>query len=116
MSALDIDAAIAAHVTWAKHLDFHLAGIPDDHVDLAQVGDYNHCVLGRWLNGAGQDYGLFSQFHELVEVHKEFHTVARRVVDLADAGRNAEAEALLGGDFRTISRRVVDLLGLLKVD
>lgn len=116
MSSLDIDAAIAAHTVWSKRLRFHIDGISSDQVEIAHVGDPAHCVLGRWLGGAGSDYALFSQYHELVDVHQEFHRIAAEVVRLHGCGELAAAEELLETRFTEASRKVVGLLQLLKVE
>lgn len=116
MSALDIEAAVAAHRSWAKRLRFHIDGISHEALTVADVRDHTACVLGRWLYGSGKDYDLFTQYHELLLEHQQFHVLAARVLELHLAGLNPAAEQILDGEFVTSSDKVVSLLKQLKVD
>ncbi len=49
MSAIDLDAAIAAHLSWAKRLRFHIDGISSEQLTVPEVADFRRCVLGQWL-------------------------------------------------------------------
>lgn len=116
MSSIDIDSAIAAHRAWSSRLSFYLDGISEDVVTVERVGDFTACVLGRWLYGSGEDYKSFVQYHELLEVHKQFHLVAAEVVRLHHLGDDETANQLLAGEFEDLSHRVVEYLKQLKID
>lgn len=116
MSSIDIEAAIAAHLSWAKRLRFHIDGISSEQLTVSDVADFRRCVLGQWLYGSGQEYGLFKQYHELLEEHEQFHGIAAKVLQLHQAGLDEAAGAVLDGEFVTASDRVVKLLREIKVE
>ena len=116
MPSLDIDTAIAAHTAWIKRLRFFMDGISDGQMNIDQVGDDTRCALGSWLYGAGSDYDLLKQYHELVTVHREFHRVAAEVVEAHQRGDEAIAERLYADRFMGLSRDIVALLNELRLD
>jgi hypothetical protein len=47
MSSLDIEAAIAAHRSWAKRLSFYIDGGSYETLMVSGIRDHAACVLGR---------------------------------------------------------------------
>jgi len=116
MSSIDIEAAIASHVSWVERLRNVIGGQPDSSVTRESAGNDASCGLGQWLYGSGQEYDLFSQFHDLKTVHSRFHQIAAEIVDLVHSQETAAATSLLEDSLRTKSEEIVRLLGDLKID
>ncbi|MBI5256336.1 MAG: CZB domain-containing protein [Burkholderiales bacterium] len=92
---MDLNSAIAAHGEWK--LKFRAAIAKKEQLDAVTIGQDNRCALGQWLHGEakGQYGGLQSHAHCLAR-HAEFHQHAGKVAQAINAGRYAEAEAMLG--------------------
>jgi hypothetical protein len=116
VSSIDIDAGIAAHKAWFGRLRSYLDGLTDGELSVGDVNDCKRCVLGQWLYGSGEQYNLFTHYHELIKVHQRFHEVAGQIVELHQSGQTAKAEALLETEFKFLSEQVVVLLTDLKID
>jgi hypothetical protein len=116
MSSIDIDSAIAAHRIWATRLRYRLEGISEEPITVQTARDHTQCILGKWLFGSGEQYNLFEQYFELIEVHRSFHEIAAEIVTLHQNGERGKAESLLKNEFQQQSDKVVELLLDLKID
>ncbi len=116
MSSIDIDAGIAAHKAWFSRLRYYLDGLTEGELSVGDVNDCTRCVLGAWLYGSGEQYSLFTQYHDLITVHRAFHELAGRIIELHQSGQTAVAETLLEGEFKSLSERVIALLNDIKID
>lgn len=116
LSSLDIDAAIAAHLLWAKRLQALIDGQRDDLLTVEVAANHSLCQLGQWLYGKGAIYDFFTQYHELVMVHKMFHEAAGEIVSAHLTGNDQYAAGFLAGEFQRLSQQVVDLLNSLRLD
>jgi hypothetical protein len=100
----EITKAIAAHGLWKAYL---LTAIRTDRIDaeMTDAGKDDVCSFGQWLYGhsigpverASPDYAYVRI------VHARFHTVAATVLQLAAAGRKAEADEMMKGEYTRIS-------------
>ncbi len=103
--AQQIEAAIAAHMQWLARLRTAIAQRTSEFTP-AVVRFDNQCAFGRWLYqgipGAPRGSPVFE---EIRRVHAQFHEQAAAILQLAVAGRKAEAERLMSprGEFMTIS-------------
>lgn len=112
---LDIDAAIAGHDNWKYRLRAHLDGVSSEKFVAEDICFDDRCDLGKWLHSAGQaKLGQFPAFTALVQHHKMFHYAASNVVALAQAGKAAEANKILDGQFSKHSKDVIEGLEGLK--
>ena len=104
----DLEQAIAAHVRWMTLLRQAVIDAVSG-IDVESIAAHNQCEFGKWLHGAGltPDDRLSDEHLEVRRVHAEFHGLARRIVELAAAGRMAEAYTLLYGEYMTLSGRLV---------
>lgn len=102
----EIKSAVAAHGMWKARLrnaiDKGVLEIP-----VATIKVDNQCAFGKWLYGASITQGVRStkEYQSVKEAHAEFHRVAARVAELAQAGNKAEANAYMemGGEFSKAS-------------
>ena len=116
MSSIDLESAIAAHMGWAKKLRDTIDGHAENDISVADVHDHTACVLGRYLYGTGNEYSLFKQYHDLLEVHRRFHKTASEIVQLHKSKEDDRAISLLDGEFQAASDRICELLRLLIID
>ena len=103
-----LEQAIAAHVRWMTLLRQAVIDAVSG-IDVESIAAHNHCEFGKWLHGAGltPDDRLSDEHIEVTRVHTEFHGLARRIVELAAAGRMVEAYTLLYGEYMTLSGRLI---------
>jgi aerotaxis receptor len=94
--ALDVKAAIAAHMDWKTRL--RSAAMRGEQFDLAEVSRDDCCPLGRWLHGAGQrQWSGQPVFSTLLEQHARFHRQVGEVARLVNAGQHDQAQAGMAG-------------------
>lgn len=115
MTEFDIDAAIASHEEWKQRLHNLLAGQSNEVLEPEKVREYEHCPLGRWLQGEGRErLGHYPAFEMLVQRHQYFHGQAASVVALSQAGEHEKALQVFHGGYRHASNQVTLLLKELK--
>lgn len=105
---LDIPHVIVEHVRWKTLLHEYIDGNSREYLDPDELCRDDHCALGEWLHGAGEDY--FSEdgaFYSLRADHAEFHAVAASVVQKIRENDVASAAVLLDNAFAHISHKVV---------
>ena len=100
-----ISSAIAAHGKWKIRLK---AAIENGASDLSpsKAQSDSDCVFGKWLQDSAATPLKTSLHHaKCVELHRQFHIVAARVLTLALSGKRAEAMHLmdLQGEFARAS-------------
>jgi methyl-accepting chemotaxis protein len=99
-----LDHAIAAHGMWKARLRKAIdTGKSEWTVDSVQRDDL--CEFGKWLHSSAPGEQMTEPWNTVKNLHSEFHKEAARVLALALAGRQAEAEAAieLGSDFARTS-------------
>lgn len=112
---LDIDMAMSAHENWKLRLSAHLEGKSTERFSAEEICFDDRCDLGRWIHGDGKArLGNFPGFTALMGHHKMFHYAASNVVSLAKAGKAAQAQAMLSGQFTKFSGEVIQDLELLR--
>jgi Ser/Thr protein kinase RdoA (MazF antagonist) len=74
----EIDAILAAHASWKARFRDFLAG--KTGMDIATLGDTEHCAFGSWLDHYGAKHLKKEQFEEIGALHAEFHKVAADIV------------------------------------
>ena len=112
MLKTEIRAAIAAHRIWAVRLR---------EAAETQISDYtpegvrtdSRCVFGKFLMQRVPPAERDSpHFFNCKRLHAEFHVAAAKVLELALAGRRAEAEQALAdhGDFGRLSGSLTEAM------
>ena len=93
---MDLDNAIAKHAEWK--MKFRTAISRQEQLDAATLAKDNCCDLGKWLHGdAKASFGRMASHAECVKKHAVFHVEAAKVASSINAGKYAEAEAMIGG-------------------
>ena len=106
MSTQDqINAAIAAHATWKVRLK---AAIEKGASEFSpsDIAHDDHCDFGKWLHGAvATVFKSSPHYTKCVELHRQFHIVAAKVLSLALGGKKDEAVHFIGiqGEFTQAS-------------
>jgi len=101
----EINAAIAAHGTWKIGLK---AAIETGSSEFSPsiVAQDNRCDFGKWLHGTATT-ALRGSTHytKCVELHRQFHTIAAKVLTLALGGKKDEALGSMSvkGDYALAS-------------
>ena len=114
-ASLDIDESIRAHAAWSRRLSGYIAKHEEDLLDAEQIADERCCVLGQWLHTDGHKHlGGYHCFTELLDLHKQFHIEAARVVSLSQDLKTAEAQAGLHGELTRLSDEISRHLQALK--
>ena len=110
--AQQITSAIAAHAHWKARLRSAIATGKSDF-DVETVRRDDRCDFGTWLHvsiaapdRAGPHYTTVR------DLHAKFHVEASRILGLALAGRQSEAEAAMesGGEFVRLSTKLTSEL------
>jgi len=100
-----INAAIAAHATWKARLKSAIDKGTSEVTPVAiQVDD--RCDFGKWLHGAAATaFKSSPHYTKCVELHRQFHIVAAKVLSLALGGKKDEAVRFIGlqGEFTLAS-------------
>jgi methyl-accepting chemotaxis protein len=91
---MDLDKAIASHTDWKARLQ---AAIQDmEQLDARAIGMDDQCELGKWLHGAGKaQFRHLGSFETALLRHAAFHKCAGKVAIAINAGKHAEAKAML---------------------
>lgn len=110
---LEFDAAIAAHRTWLRHLEFAVAGIESEQIDFSTVGDPMQCPLGQWLNGLPSEL-LADDLREVAQLHSRLHGLLNDVASLVAEGRSTDAENVLTESAGPLSAALCDRLEVMK--
>jgi len=104
----EIESAVAAHSAWKTRLhDAIDKGILE--IPIATIKADNQCAFGKWLYSPSITQSNRSKEYQAVKgAHAEFHGVAAKVAELAQAGNKTEANTLmgLGGEFSRISSKL----------
>ena len=104
----DIEQAIQTHTQWMSQLRQAVLDALSG-IDVQTVRADSHCEFGKWLRGPGLSANdrLTDHYLEVRRLHAEFHDLAGKIVELAAAGRVAEAYTLLYGEYITLSGRLI---------
>lgn len=96
----ELDQYIAAHGMWKARLRQVLASGKSDASPQTIRRD-DQCDFGRWLHGASLAERRAPEYQMIKALHARFHVAAAKVVELAVAGRRADAESsmAMGGEF-----------------
>jgi len=116
--ALDVFAAIQAHVQWKQRLLAYISGESEERLDPDVVGSDCLCALGKWIGGRGMArYGEHPKFQELKTVHTDFHAYAADVVHAVHSGeRNHALRLLQSGEYPKVSNRIKSMLAGLSLE
>lgn len=88
---VELQKARAAHLLWKTKV----RGFLDGRVSLDERVAFSHtaCGLGQWIESVGrQEFMQIPEMRELEGPHRELHETIKRISDLKQQGRNAEAE------------------------
>ena len=95
MTSLDaINSAIAAHTLWKSRLH-HSIDTGKSDVASHDARRDDACAFGKWLRTVSPTEG---HHKNVTDLHRRFHHVVGSVLDLATAGKKAEAQKLMGAD------------------
>jgi hypothetical protein len=107
--------AIEGHLAWRQCLANTVLGKTKAPLKCIEVCDETGCLLGRWIDGAGQQrYGDLPSFAQLRFQHKRFHDLACEALELSASGRMEEARQLVEGDFMQVSTEIIDRMKRLQ--
>ncbi len=108
---MDFTEAIKAHADYKMKLRSYLTK-PDGSLSAAEMATDNHCVLGKWLHGAGRKYSGLPEYERLVSDHETFHKAVAEVIEKADRGMCMDCEVALGSQspFALASSMIVAAL------
>jgi hypothetical protein len=112
---MDFETAVKAHFDWKRKLRAYLAK-PDQSLRPAEVSAPDHCELGRWMVGEGQQkFGALPDFATLTHEHAQFHVIAGELVRKADRGDRVDSEVALcaTSEFSKSTARVIAAIGAI---
>jgi methyl-accepting chemotaxis protein len=106
-----INKAMAAHNAWKQRLLDAIQTGSSEH-DPAKVSKDNQCDFGKWLYSLPPAVQRTEHWQNVRALHAEFHKEAGRVLELALAGRQAEARQSMepGGEFTRRSAALIEAL------
>jgi methyl-accepting chemotaxis protein len=92
---MDLNKAIEKHADWK--LKFRSAISKQEKMDDVTISKDDCCELGMWLHGESKEKFSQLQAHvDCITKHAVFHIEAGKVAKAINAGKYAEAEAMLG--------------------
>ncbi len=99
-----INQAIAAHARW-KHFLREATQNHRSEQSVAEIRSDVDCEFGQWLDALPEADRQSPHWQKVRTLHAEFHLAAARVLELALAGREREAQVELGttGSFTRVS-------------
>lgn len=106
----DIGIARNVHLRWELALESMARG----NRDAVDLQSYETCELGLWLHKTGvQKYHDIDAIHQLVTIHRKFHTIADSIVfNLQNSNWAAVEEKLK--EVRATSREIVFMLTVVE--
>jgi chemotaxis protein histidine kinase CheA len=108
VEVLDFATARSKHQQWFDRLRRFLDG--KTTLTVEEAGSHKECALGKWLYSTGlKEHGEVGELVELEKTHAGFHALVRHIVELATAGRYAQAEQEFS-DVKPTSAKIVELL------
>jgi len=112
---MKLEDAITSHAAWKMKLARYLCN-PDQSLNACVVGSADHCDLGKWIKGEGNDYSNLPEFAVLVSSHISFHKAAGEIVRKADVGEHITGEIALGSksEFAVASSMIVQSMMAMK--
>lgn len=113
---LTLDRALAAHRNWKVRL--REAATKGEELDETTIKRDDCCDLGRWLKSGGRTlYGHKPEFTDLVNKHRQFHSVAGMVAAIINSGESEAAQTQLGSSsqYSMASNEVGASIMVLKV-
>ena len=99
--------AIDAHNKWKTRLVNYLAGRSDEQLDVKVVSCDDKCDLGKWIHNDAKKHAHLAEYKKLKETHAAFHQSVGAIVERAQANKNDEARAMLGGEFSQFSKNTI---------
>lgn len=111
--SIDLDEVIQAHSRWKNHLKKAIEVGKCDH-SVLEVADEHNCKFGQWLDSPTGK--TLPDYHEITDVHRQFHKEASRILKLALQGNKEEAlECMkLGSSFNQLAAKLVNKLADIK--
>ncbi len=102
-----IDKAIAAHARWKSNLR-QAIDTGKSEWTVERVRPDNLCEFGRWLLERPAPQRMTEHYRTVHDLHARFHIEAAHVLELALAGRRAEAVAAMaiGQPFANVSSKL----------
>jgi Chemoreceptor zinc-binding domain len=116
MGAEKIEAALKAHSEWFVRLRMAVEE-RSSKFDPDMVAKDNQCEFGKWLyHDFPKEWQGLPIFKEIMDIHKQFHIEAGRILRLALASKKEEALTALGvgSVIRKVSAELVGKLYKLK--
>ncbi len=106
-----ITAAIGAHSMWKAHLRSAIDKGTSEFTQ-ARVHADNQCDFGEWLYGSAAEHKGSPHYGKCLELHREFHAVAAKVLSLALAGKKEEALKAIAvqGEFAIASATLTNAM------
>ncbi|MBF0447481.1 MAG: CZB domain-containing protein [Magnetococcales bacterium] len=99
----DITNARNVHLAW----EWELEAIAKGQQSVAKLPSYEDCQLGLWLHRTGINKYRDSEYiHQLMDVHRKFHTVAERIITGMNQSRFGVVEENLK-EVRALSQEIV---------
>ena len=104
---------IEKHAQWKLKLKTYLRG-SGEPLDPETVQKDSVCALGQWLYGKGEQVQHLPEYQKLKDHHRQFHTLAGKVIQEHQRGRTAQAQALLDGEFTRKTQETVTAIRALR--
>lgn len=103
----NIDKAIASHGMWKMRLK-NAIQTQTSEFDVASVRVPNNCEFGKWLDKDRMVLSRYPAFNQIVQLHKDLHVETATIMQMALAGKAAEATAkiAIGSSFSSISSKL----------
>jgi uncharacterized protein (DUF2164 family) len=88
MTAMDLQAALIAHLHWKSKLSDFFYGLED--LKAENVADHTSCEFGKWLYSRGlKELAAFPETEMLEQLHKEVHERIRLLVAMSAETRHS---------------------------
>lgn len=92
---MDLNNAVQKHAEWKIKLRSAIS--KHEQMDVTTLSRDDCCELGQWLHGdAKARFGKHGAHADCVHKHQSFHHEVAKIATTVNAGRQAQAEDMLG--------------------
>jgi len=109
MIAMDLQAALIAHLHWKSRLADFFYGLED--IKESDVSDHTNCEFGKWFYARGKnELADWPEKDDLEQLHQEVHQYIRELVIMPEEIRHSLEGRQQLARFQTTCDRLVELL------
>lgn len=110
LDAMDLQAAVIAHLNWQTRLVDFFYGI--ENLNPSDVPDHTHCDFGKWLydQQGMQHLATFPEARTMEKLHQDVHSSIKKMLGTSKEQRMSEEGKQMLQDFKSTCNRFIEIL------